>query len=325
MRNLFQKSPRNLLRHLFDRLPFVAAPRQPEAYELGRFDSVCELKLDNEPTKNSSPDAELVCLTAMKLFLSALIAVVAIVLASGLVSCSRKKPANPNTNLAEASEGTAEGQRTQARALLEEGKELYRTDEDDKAVEKFQEAIKLDPDLAEAHFRLGLTHDAMGQEQEAEESYKKAIELYKKYLEDNSKDAEAHYNLGQAYAGRRFYSEAVREYRLATKLKDDDSDMFYDLGTALSKLANYDEAVTAFSKSLEIDPENYRAEDALEEAREDAKRIRAGRKHQEDLWKKKQREEEKENANAAASPGANTSTSSRNVNSKSNANKNRKP
>ena len=259
----------------------------------------------------------------MKLFLSALIAVVAIVLASGLVSCSRKKPANANTNLAEASQGTAEGKRTQARALLQDGKEFYRTDEDDKAVEKFLEAIKLDPDLAEAHFRLGLAYDAIAKEQEAEAAYKKSIELYKK-LSDEKKDAESHYNMGQAYAGLHLYTEAVREYRLATKLKDDDSDMFYDLGTAQSKLANYDEAVAAFSKSLEIDPENYRAEDALEEAREGVKRIRAGKKHQEDLLKKNRKEEDKENANASASPGAAT-TSSRNSNSKANANKNRKP
>ena len=64
------------------------------------------------------------------------------------------------------------------------------------------------------------------------------------------------------------YSEAVREYRQATRLKDDDADMYYDLGTALTKLAQYDEAAQRFSKSLEIDPDNYRAEDALEEARE---------------------------------------------------------
>ena len=260
----------------------------------------------------------------MKPALVALIVVLSLGL--GQVSCKRKQPANANVDLAAASDGTAEGKRTQARALVEEGKELYRTDLDERAIERFLEAIKLDPESAEAHFRLGLAYDAMGQEQEAEESYKKSIELYKKYLEDNNKDAEAHYNLGQAYAGRHFYSEAVREYRQATKLKDDDSDMFYDLGTALSKLANYDEAVTAFSKSLEIDPENYRAEDALEEAREGVKRIRAGKKHQEDLFKKKQKEEEKANANANASNSSDNSNPSKsNSNSKGNSNRNKKP
>ncbi len=251
--------------------------------------------------------------------------IVIFLLAGGQVSCSRKKPANVNTSdSAVQGNRTAEENRTQARLLLEEGKELYRTDQDDKAVEAFLEAIKSDPDLAEAHFRLGLAYDAVGKEQEAEDSYKKAIALYKKYLEENSKDAEAHYNLGQTYAGLHLYSEAVREYRQATKLKDDDSDMFYDLGTALAKLAQYDEAVSAFSKSLDIDPANYRAEDALEEAREGVQRIKAGKKHQEDLFKKQQKEEELKNANGE-SPGANTSAPASKSNSKSNSNSNSKP
>jgi tetratricopeptide (TPR) repeat protein len=250
-----------------------------------------------------------------------IIVIVIFLLAGGQVSCSRKKPVNTNTS-ASAVEGerTAEQSRTQARVLLEEGKEFYRTDQDEKAVESFKQAIAVDPELAEAHFRLGLAYDAVGQEQEAEDSYKKAIEHYKKYLEDNSKDAEAHYNLGQAYAGLHIYTEAVREYRQATRLKEDDADMFYDLGTALSKLAQYEEAVSAFSKSLEIDPNNYRAEDALEEAREGVKRIKAGKKHQEDLFKKKEKQEELKNANG----NSNTSSGS-NSNSKSNSNAKPKP
>jgi tetratricopeptide (TPR) repeat protein len=192
--------------------------------------------------------------------------------------------------------------RSEARSFLDKGKELYRTDQDSQAVEAFEQAIKLDPELAEAHFRLGLSYDALGKEQEAESEYKKAVETYKKYLAENPKDAEGHYNLGQAYAGLHLYSEAVREYRQATKLETDDADIYYDLGTALMKLAQYTEAAAAFSKSLEIDPENYRAQDALEEAREGIKRISAGKKHQEDLLKK-QKEDELKNSNGGL-PGS---------------------
>jgi tetratricopeptide (TPR) repeat protein len=128
--------------------------------------------------------------------------------------------------------------------------------------------------------------------------------------------------MGQAYAGLHLYSEAVREYRQATRLKTDDADMFYDLGTALTKLAQYDEAVAAFSKSLEIDPENTRAEDALEEAREGVERIKSGKKHQADMLKKQQKEEENANGNSAQS---NTSSGSSKSNSNSKANTNSKP
>lgn len=247
--------------------------------------------------------------------------IVILSLGVGQAGCSRKKPANANANGIVDGGQTAEQNQTQARALIEEGKELYRTDQDEKAVVTFQEAVKVDPESAEAHFRLGLAFDAVGKEQEAEDAYKKAIEKYKKYLAENGKDADAHYNAGQAYAGLHLYTEAVREYRQATRLKEDDADMFYDLGTALTKLAQYDEAVSAFSKSLEIDPENYRAEDGLEEAREGVQRVRAGKKHQEDLFKKHQKGDDMKNANGNSSQ-SNGSGSSR---SNSNSNRNRKP
>jgi tetratricopeptide (TPR) repeat protein len=227
-------------------------------------------------------------------------AVCLLVLASG---CKRRGQQNTNTSAgtSEVSNGLS-GNRSQSRTFLEKGKELYRSDQDSEAVIAFQEALKLDPDLPEAHFRLGLSYEALNKREDAESEYKKAVEGYKKYLDENPTDFEAFYNLGQTYAGLGQYSDAIREYRQATKLKSDDPDIYYDLGTALTKLAQYDEAVAAFSKSLEIDPDNYRAEDALDEAREGVKRIRAGKKHQEDLLKKQKEQELKKAGEGLPSP-----------------------
>ena len=209
----------------------------------------------------------------------------------GQIGCWRKNSDRANAEVSAGSTKATEGDQSQALVYLDKGKEFYRIDQDEKAAAAFQEALKFDPNLAEAHFRLGLAQDALGNEKGAEDSYKKAVETYKKYLEENSKDAEGHYNLGQTYAGLHLYGEAVREYRRATHLNPDDADMYYDLGVALMRLAQYDEAVAVFSKSLEIDPENYRAQDALDEAREGVNRIRAGKKHQEELLRKQKEEE----------------------------------
>jgi Flp pilus assembly protein TadD len=217
--------------------------------------------------------------------------------------CNRSGQQSTNNSAGPAAVSNGiEGDRTRAKELLEKGKQLYRDDQDDQAVQAFHEAVKLDPELAEAHFRLALGYEALGKREESEAEYKKAVETYKKYLADHEDDSEAHYDLGQTYAGLGQYSEAIREYRLATKLKDNDPDMFYDLGVAHTKLAQYDAAAAAFSKSLEIDPENYRAQDGLDEAKAGVKRIRDGRKHQEDLLKKA-KEDELKKAGATPSPG----------------------
>jgi tetratricopeptide (TPR) repeat protein len=209
------------------------------------------------------------------------------------------QPAAPSGGTSLSDGGTSD--RSQARSLLEKGKELYRSDEDAQAADAFKQAVKLDPELREAHFRLALSYEALNKQQEAESEYKVAVEGYKKYLAENPKDGEAYYEVGQAYAGLGQFSEAIREYRQATKFRIDDPDIFYDLGTALTKMAQYDEAVAAFSKVLELDPENYRAQDALNDAKEGVNRIKVGKKHQEDLLKKQQEEELKK---AGAVPGA---------------------
>jgi len=210
------------------------------------------------------------------------------------VGCKRAAQTNADSQSSGsgASNGTAQNP-IEARSFVEKGKLLYRDDNDTEAVEAFKQAIALDPTLAEAHFRLGLAYEALNKAEEAENEYKKAVEGYKKYFEneENGNDAEAHYDLGQTYSGLHQYSDAIREFRQATKLRSDDADILYDLGMAHTKLAQYSEAAAAFSKSLEIDPENYRAQDALDEAREGVKRIQAGKKHQEDLLKKEKGDE----------------------------------
>jgi tetratricopeptide (TPR) repeat protein len=217
--------------------------------------------------------------------------------------CRKNKNAPPaEAGTAVTGSNPVPGDRSQASVYLEKGRELYRNDEDSQAVEAFKEALRLDPSLAEAHFRLGLAYEALKKAEEADAEYKKGVEAYNAYLTDNPKDAEAHYNLGQTYAALHLYSEAVKEYKQATRLKEDDADIYCDLGMALTRLAQYDEAAGAFSKSLEIDPDNYRAQDGLEEAREGVQRIQAAKKHQEEQLKKQKEEELKKQAEGTGTP-----------------------
>src|SRR5918912_2843358 len=134
-----------------------------------------------------------------------------VVLVLGQAGCRRsvsEQPPAANSNSPEAAASPASEktdpqptekaltqEQTQARSYLDRGKEFYRNDQDKEAVEAFQQAVQLDPDLAEAYYRLGLADGALGQKDDAEEAYKRAVEAYKKYLRENPKDATAQFNL----------------------------------------------------------------------------------------------------------------------------------
>ena len=227
----------------------------------------------------------------------------AIVLATGNFACRRGSNKNTNSSGGAQSSGEAETERSkrEAQTLIDQGKELYKNDQDEQAAETFQQAIRLSPDFAEAHLRLGMAYAALEKKDEAEASYKKAVELYKKKVQADAKDADAFFNLGQAQSLLHQDEEAVRAFRQATRLKPDDEEAFYQLGMSESRLAHYPEAITAFQKALELDPNDYRATDALETAQEGAKRIKEGKKHAEEMLKKQ------ENANANANANSNSS------------------
>jgi tetratricopeptide (TPR) repeat protein len=191
----------------------------------------------------------------------------------------------------------------QAQALVEKGKDLYQNDQDEEAVDAFQQAIKLKPDLAEGHFRLGLAYNALERKPEADEALKKSISLYKKLAESDPKNADALFNMGEAYSILHLDEDAARAFRQVARLRPNDEEAFYQLGVTETRLAQYDEAATAFSKALEIDPDDYRASEALDNAREGVKRIKEGKKHAEDQLKKQQA-----NANVNGNVSTNTNT-----------------
>src|SRR5262245_19897604 len=104
------------------------------------------------------------------------------VLASG---CKRSGQQSTNNSAGPSQVSNNLPDPARARAELDKGKELYRNDQDAEAVLAFQEAVRLDPDLAEAHFRLALGYESLGKREEAEKEYKKAVETYKKYFAEN--------------------------------------------------------------------------------------------------------------------------------------------
>ncbi len=195
---------------------------------------------------------------------------------------------------------------TNADEALAEGKKLLDALETEKAIEALFQAVKLNPDLAEAHFNLGIAYSLIEKEEEetaitqieaaptskptkkgkknappvrtknSEKAFDNAVKAYKKILAKNKKDDAAHFNLGRAYNKLNEDQDAMKALREAVKLKPDDAEYQIEYGVILMKLAQYEEAVSALKKAVSLDDSNLQAQELLEKAQAGRKRIDFG-------------------------------------------------
>lgn len=192
-----------------------------------------------------------------------------------------------------------------AAIALAEGNKYLDASENEKAIEAYKQAVALNPDLADAHFQLGVAYGLVEKEEEIVEdklpgeveetatkkkskktvqekksnsdvSFENAIKVYKKIVAKNSKDDAAFYNLGRAYNKLDDDKEAQKALQTAVKLQPENGEYQTEYGTILIKLAQYDEAVRALKKAVEIDDTNLRAAEMLEQAEAGKKRVDFG-------------------------------------------------
>ena len=190
---------------------------------------------------------------------------------------------------------------TDANVALAEGTRLFEYGDTDRSIELFNRAIELDPNLAEAYFKLGVAYalieardasvveeqveptptpekgnrNAKEKERKAksEEAFEKAVEAYKKHLDANPEDHLAYYNLGRAYNKLNEDEDAAKALKEAVELNPEDTEYQTELGAILVKLAEYDQAIKPLKKAVDLDPENTRAINLLEDAEAGKRRI----------------------------------------------------
>lgn len=208
-------------------------------------------------------------------------------------ACSHKGDAN--TNAANAASDAAQTF-TDPQAALAEGNRLLAANEAEAAINAYKQATTLDPNLAEAYFKMGIAYSLIEMQQkqsadvvetptpeggkkpkeirtESEKAFEKAVEAYKKIVDNNPNDDVSWFNLGRSYNKLNEDQDAEKALRQAVKLKPDDTEYQTELGSILIKLAKYAEAVAALNKALEIDPDNSEAQDLLEDAQAGKKRV----------------------------------------------------
>ncbi|MBF0458202.1 MAG: tetratricopeptide repeat protein [Nitrospirae bacterium] len=120
----------------------------------------------------------------------------------------------------------------------------------DKAIVNFTKALKINPNLAEAYYNLGLIY---GKEKH---DFDNAIAGFSRAIQINPGYAEAHNNLGQAYLiGKHDYDKAIAEYSEAVKINPNYAEAYYNRGVAYYEgKHDNDKAVNEYSEAIKINP-----------------------------------------------------------------------
>ncbi len=120
--------------------------------------------------------------------------------------------------------------------------------DDEGAIQDYNQAIELNPQLAEAYYNRGLAKSRLGQNEEAIKDYDKAIEL-------NPQLAEAYCNRGVAKNRLREYEEAIKDFNQAIELNPQDAKAYYNRGLSKYYLEEYEEAIRDYDQAIKLNPQ----------------------------------------------------------------------
>lgn len=98
-----------------------------------------------------------------------------------------------------------------ANDLFLAGRDFLSLHKDREAIKAFKDSIKLNPNVAEAHYGLGFANFRMGRFRDAVDAFKKATQLAPQM-------AKAHYGLSLAYQELGMHTQLLDEYRILQTL-----------------------------------------------------------------------------------------------------------
>ena len=124
------------------------------------------------------------------------------------------------------------------------------------AIAHYEQALRIKPDYAEAHNNLGTVLMQSGRLPEATEHLEHALRVKPDY-------AKAHYNLGTALMQSGRIPEAIEHLEQALRIKPDYAEAHYNLGIALAKAGRIQEAVGHWEQALRIKPDYAEAHNNL--------------------------------------------------------------
>jgi len=117
------------------------------------------------------------------------------------------------------------------------------------AIEKFEEAVKLNPSFALAHYFLGNTFATIGNFKKAETHLRRTIRLKPDY-------AVAYNDLGNMLVAQGSLEDALAQYMTAIEIKPDYFEAHINLGIYWDNRGDFTKAISLFKKAIQIQPQN---------------------------------------------------------------------
>ena len=114
-------------------------------------------------------------------------------------------------------------------------------------------ALRLQPDLAEAHLAIGHYWD------EGLQNDERALQSYERALRGLPNSAELHAALARLYRGQARWDDAIHAYRRALTLDPSMMNVATDLVFTYSRLRRYDNAIALIDSVIALEPDNHSA------------------------------------------------------------------
>ena len=122
-------------------------------------------------------------------------------------------------------------------------------EEFDKAIETFNNTIKVNPKFAEAHNNLGIVFYELNDLEKALKSFEEAIKI-------KSNFSDAFNNIGNVYQKKNYINKAIENYEIAI-LKNEGSNKdkpLFNLGNIFRDQEDYEKSIDYYKKAIAINP-----------------------------------------------------------------------
>lgn len=136
------------------------------------------------------------------------------------------------------------------------GASYARSNDYNRAIETYTQAISVSPNDAELHFNLGNAKKMNGDIDGALKSYQQALQL-------NPRNANICNNIGNLWLSKGNLPKAINNLQMSIKYKPDFAFAHYNLGCAFQEQQRYDDAIDSYKEAMLHKPDYFEAQNNL--------------------------------------------------------------